>query len=127
MLFHQAQSSSASRFTAGAAGFLNLASRAIGLNGSVSDILPRNTVQVQHDSRLVGQQRSLYPPPQSAQAQRRHRRQSRHRSDIAVHELPLMAATNKCLARSNKSRTFSTEHTNGDPADKGNRAPQREA
>jgi hypothetical protein len=36
-----------------------------------------------------------------------------------------LAATNKCLAQSNKSRTCSTEHMNGDPADKGNRAQQQ--
>ena len=38
---------------------------------------------------------------------------------------PSMAPPNKCLARCNKSRTCSTEHMNGDPADKGNRAQQQ--
>jgi hypothetical protein len=37
----------------------------------------------------------------------------------------IVAATNKSLARSNKSRTCSTERKNGDPADKGNRAQQQ--
>ena len=72
-------------------------------------LLPRNTVQVQNKNRLIGQQRNLYPPPKTAQAQRRSPAASqalnRHR----------VVATNKCSAQNNKTRRVirATKDTNG--------------
>ena len=54
--------------------------------------------------------------------QQRGERRDRAGLDLAHNSLATMASTNKHLAQRNKTRTCSTEHMNGDPADKGNRA-----